>query len=264
MLRSDLLTFSDEQLRFFDGYFSRLIQERAPDRGDDTYYTIRIKQRLGALMYYDEAIVKWVTSKWPAEARPDVVHAGSGMGFLDAMLAINGCNVLGLDYYQLSAEAAQAVKEALVGLVPEVADRLRIELAGYPEGVTAAGSIRTGSATIRRSGRRRSNVTAVPSITTGAAPARRDRLLVFTNVGAGWDRERFERVVASFVDYQYVILSLRLFGQTRESPDEWRVLADEIAKLAPIAESHEFGVAELVPWDPAQRSWVVMRIGRRS
>ena len=238
MLRNDLLTYSDEQLRFFDGYFSRLIQEHGACMGD-AYYKNRVEQRVGALAEYDDAIVRWVMCKWPPEARPYVVHAGTGMGFLATILAVNGCHVLALDYYQPCAEAAQAVKDALVGLVPEIADRLTIGCAGYPEGATA-----------------------VPSIKTVSSPAGLDRLLVFTNVGAGWDLERFERVVTSFVDYDYVILSLRLFGQIRESPEEWQALADDIAKWAPIAECYEFGVSELVPSYPPAHSWVVMRIGR--
>jgi len=66
-------------------------------------------------------------------------------------------------------------------------------------------------------------------------------LLLFTNVGAGWTREQEDAIIATFPNFDEVILDLRLFGHIRnEEADReelrWRIAAvGLVADLPPIA-----------------------------
>src|SRR5262245_16570069 len=143
------------------------------------------------------------------------------------MLAINGCNVIGVDYFPRAAKAAQLVKEAVQGLIPAITDRLTICAAGFPE------------------------------LTLGVGTPGRDRVLIFTNVGASWDQARLERVIRGFATYHYVILCLRLFGSVREEPEAWDALAKEIAGIVPVA-----SITPLMPDSQFRTAplWVVLKI----
>ena len=218
------------QTNFFDGYFTCFIQRSAPD---DPYYAGRIKNGVRALEYYDRAIVDWAATKWPAGSRPQLIHAGAGIGFLAALLAIHGFEVAAFDAYPARADAAKALQAVLTQIIPDIGGRLTFCRGWYPDAV-------------------------------GDLLQDRERVLLFTNVASGWDAALTERIIASFADYDWVVLSLRLFGKVREDANEWSALLNRIKEIAPVRDVAELDVANFLPAGAlgASNPWVILEVAR--
>ncbi|WP_265570675.1 hypothetical protein [Sphingomicrobium nitratireducens] len=124
------------------------------------------------------------------ETGTTIYHAGIGIGVLSAALALKGCRVIGFEEMPERAEAARALRDA-------VAQGTDYELreANFPGGLRA-------------------------DEPAGAAT------LLFTNVAGNWSDETYAGAFAAMKRFSRTILDLRLFGHTRNEPEE----RDELAR----------------------------------
>jgi hypothetical protein len=195
-------------LYFLDGYLFRLLQEIAGDQGLEAsglynYYGSRIEQRIGGLIEYEESLARHLLAGFRDRR---VVHAGIGVGTLTCALACNGMKVVGIEAIAQRVESARRIRAALVETWPEVDHRYEIIQGFYPEAL--AGSEWFGP----------------------------DVILVFTNVGSGWDDDALESVIKSMQGFGEVFLDLRLFGSVREKEEDRASLFERIATSARWAE----------------------------
>ncbi len=195
-------------LDFLDGYLFRLLQEIHAEQGVDasgfgSYYEMRITQRLGGLVEYEEALARYLLNGFRDRR---VVHAGIGIGTLACALACNGMKVAGIEAFPLRVDSARRIRSAVVETWPEVESRYELIQGHYPEALTGL---------------------------TWFGP---DVVLVFTNVGAGWDDNELNSIIQSMRDFGEVFLDLRLFGMVREREEDRSALFDRIAESARWAE----------------------------
>lgn len=195
-------------LDFLDGYLFRLMQEILADQGVEgsgfyNYYESRVAQKLGGLVEYEEKIARYLLAGFKDRR---VVHAGIGIGTMACALACSGMQVTGIESFNLRVESARRVRKALVEVWPEVEERYEIIEGTYP------------------------------SALVGKNCFGRDVILVFTNVGAGWDEKALTSIIESMHQFGEVFLDLRLFGSVRDSDDDRAALFDRIAASARWAE----------------------------
>lgn len=195
-------------LDFLDGYLFRLLQEIAGARGLEAsglygYYGTRIEQKIGGLIEYEERLAQYLLASFRNRR---VVHAGIGIGTLTCALACNGMTVAGIESIAQRIETARQIRAAIVEIWPEVGDRYQIIEGFYPEALA------------------------------GSAWLDSNAILVFTNVGAGWNDAALNAVIQSMPKFEQVFLDLRLFGSVRETDKDRAVLFDRIAATAKWAE----------------------------
>lgn len=195
-------------LDFLDGYLLRLLQEISADRGPEAsgfynYYQSRIDNRVGGLVEYEGSLARYLLNGFKDRR---VVHAGIGIGILASVLACNGMKVTGIESYKPRVESAQRIRTAIAGIWPEVENRYEIVEGLYPDGLA------------------------------GRDCFGRDVILVFTNVGAGWDEKALTSIIESMTQFGEVFLDLRLFGTVREQESERAALFERIAASARWAE----------------------------
>ncbi len=195
-------------LDFLDGYLFRMLQEIAEARGLEdsgllSYYGVRIEQKIGGLIEYEERLARYLLASFPGRR---VVHAGIGIGTLTCALACNGMTVAGIESMPQRVESARQIRAAIVGIWPEVGDRYEIIEGFYPEALA------------------------------GSAWLDSNAILIFTNVGAGWNDVVLDSVIQSMPRFEEVFLDLRLFGSVRERDEDRTVLFKRIAASAKWAE----------------------------
>lgn len=196
------------KLDFIDGYLFRLLQEIAAEKGYEAsgflgYYQARVDGRMGGLLEYEEKLAVHLLS---AFKNRKLVHAGIGIGTLACALASNGMHVLGIESFPERVVSARRIRDCLVQTWPEVASRYEIVEGRYPD--VLAGSDWIG----------------------------RNTILVFTNVGAGWNEDALDAIIKSFPNFGEVFLDLRLFGSMRAQEEERQSLYERIATSARWAE----------------------------
>ena len=153
---------------------------------NDAFYRARLDQRIG-VSAYDEALAQFVSEKFAG--RP-IVHAGTGFGSLIAVLAANGFEVCGIEQDPTRFDGAEQVRSGIQRRWPAAGKRFDLLKGPYPDAIAG---------------------------TDWVSP---DVVLLFTNVGAGWSHEIEDRVIATFPSFCAVFFFARLFGRTRETPEE--------------------------------------------
>lgn len=120
------------------------------------------------------------------------------------------------------------MRAAIVEIWPEVEERYEIIEGFYPQVLEE---------------RRRPTNWAVRFRPWGARPAASagawldsNAILVFTNVGSGWNEALLALVIESMPRFAEVVLDLRVFGWIRDKDDERNSLFDRIAASARSAE----------------------------
>lgn len=195
-------------LDFLDGYLFRLLQEISIEKGLEAsgfynYYQSRIDRRLGGLVEYEASLARHLLAGFKDRR---VVHAGIGIGTLACALACNGMRVVGIESFAPRVESARRLRAAVVDIWPEIDSRYEIVGGLYPEALN------------------------------GKDCFGRDAILVFTNVGSGWDEKALESIIRSMEQFGEVFLDLRLFGTVRDQEEDRAALFKRIASAARWAE----------------------------
>ncbi|WP_395714133.1 hypothetical protein [Reyranella sp.] len=195
-------------LDFLDGYLFRLLQEISADQGPEAsgffnYYQSRLDRRVGGLVEYEGSLARYLLSGFKDRR---IVHAGIGIGTFASVLACNGMKVTGVESLKSRVQSALRIRAALSGIWPEVDSRYEIVEGFYPDALA------------------------------GRDCFGQDVILVFTNVGAGWDETALLSIIESMARFGEVFLDLRLFGSIREQESDRVALFDRIAATARWAE----------------------------
>ncbi len=195
-------------LDFLDGYLFRLLQEIVEQRGVEgsgffSYYNSRIERKLGGLSELEHQLALYLLAEF-ADRR--VVHAGIGIGTLASALTCNGMKVAGVEYNAPRATSARQIRASLIAVWPEIEQRYEIFQGFFPDCLLSTDWFG------------------------------QDAVLVFTNVGAGWDDVALDTIIRSMSRYGEVILDLRLFGSVRENENDRNALFDRIATIARSSE----------------------------
>ena len=183
---------------FFDGYVFRFLQELVErnEPGLQNYYRARVLGHRGGLANYEGAMAAALDRHYPGQA---VLHAGIGFGTLSALLAATGRQVIGLERDENRWRPAQELCAHLAALWPEVAARYQVLHGSFPQAVP-------------------------PGAEAG-------RVLLFTNFIATIPEDQRAMMLASFPRYAAVVLDLRAWCTTQDSPASRAALRDEILEL---------------------------------
>jgi len=204
-----------DNLDFLDGYLFRtmvqiLNSEGADPAGFYNYYKARVEQVGTALSPYDRMLVDYVDAKFDRQNRR-IVHGGTGLGTLPCALAFSGYTVAGVEQDMARLRTAGRVHGALAEAWPAAAERYVLIGGEFP---------------------------TVLADTPWMTP---ETVLIFTNCVATWSEDLAARLMASLSTCGDVILDVRLFGQSRDTPEERQMLIGQFEAQGlvalPIAES---------------------------
>jgi hypothetical protein len=204
-----------DNLTFLDGYLYRIMVQILRAEGPETsgfydYYRARVEEVGSALSHYDRILFDYVQAHFDRKSR-HILHAGTGLGTLPSALALAGYRVAGVEQDGLRFQAAGRIHAALAEAWPTAAKRYQLIQGEYP---------------------------TVVNNTAWLTPR---TVLIFTNCGATWPEDLFQRVLVSLSSCGDVVLDARLFGDVRNTPEERQKLVQQIEthdlEATPIAES---------------------------
>lgn len=132
-----------------------------------------------------------------------VVHAGSGIGTLSAVLAALGAQVLAVEGNKNRAWGARQLRAAFWELFPKEMTKYEFREGTYPEAVHASD-----------------------------LPAGSKKVLLFTNVGGFWADVLEKSIIDSFAHYDVVYFCTGMFGRSRP-PEECEALVARIHRQFP-------------------------------
>jgi hypothetical protein len=190
-------------LDFLDGYIFHVLQQIAAESGLDesgltSYYGSRLKEHIGGLIEYEIGLAKLLLERCKGRR---IVHAGIGVGTLTCALACNGFRIAGVESYGNRVATAKRMRSTFAQVWPEVEERYEIVQGYYPQALDPSW--------------------CGPDVT-----------VIFTNVGAGWDEDTTNAVIASLARFGEAYLDLRLFGRVRAEEDDRVALFSRIEATA--------------------------------
>lgn len=194
-------------LDFLDGYLLSALNDIVTGNGVETsglggFYQGRITNRWGGLSDYEERVTQYILANC---AQRRVVEVGAGLGTLPIALALNGMVTAAVEFYDVRARTAQRLRANLIVPFPELADKYEFIYGAFP------------------------------TVLEGTNWVGRNVLVLFTNVGAGWDEAQTSKAIGWCQACSEAILDLALFGRERRDPAEQSALFDRIASVASAA-----------------------------
>ena len=198
-----------DNLDFLDGYLFRtmvqiLNSEGADPAGFYNYYKARVEQVGTALSPYDRMLVDYVDAKFDRPSRR-IVHGGTGLGTLPCALAFSGYTVAGVEQDAGRLRTAGRIRAALAEAWPAMTERYELIEGEFP---------------------------TVLAGTPWMAP---ETVLIFTNCVATWPDGLSDRIIGFASGCGDVILDTRLFGQSRDTPEERQTLIDQFEAQGLVA-----------------------------
>jgi hypothetical protein len=176
----------------------RIITLGVLESGAYEFYADRLLVQ-GAYDHYEKPLIYDLALR-PPNIKLHIVHAGIGLGPVALALSALGHSVIGFEGDIRRGLAADALRSTLAEQFPSISTRYELRKAQYPAG-------------LRR------------SADASDIKPNHWNILLFTNVASNWGDEAEEATIATFKDFQEVILHAGVFNRVRNEAERDELLA---------------------------------------